>query len=376
MQRETEIELIDELLALKAAKSAYLDESVTHNPVEYYVSEERFARERASIFRRLPTALAHVSELAGAGAFLRRELAGLPVLLTRDKEGNVHAFLNVCRHRGTRLVNDDSGCQHRFSCPYHAWTYSSSGELVGAPHYEQGFGSIDQAKLSLVRLPAEVRFGLVWVSPDRDANLDMRAFFGALSTDLDALEMNEMVIAGEDVMERAMNWKIVVEGGIEAYHFRVAHRDTIGPHFEANLSSYRCFGPHMRSILPRTTLAKLSQKSRESWRLRDHANVLYTLFPSSQLLVMQDHIVWISQDPQAAGKTRLRLCTLVPPSEVDDTAHWTRNHKITMMTLNEDFEIGESIQASIDCGANTDMLFGRFEGALNAFNRTVDSYLE
>ena len=123
-------------------------------------------------------------------------------------------------------------------------------------------------------------------------------------------------------------------------------------------------------------MAKLSEDSRESWRLRDHANVLYTLFPSSQLLVMQDHIVWISQDPQAAGKTRLRLCTLVPRAEAEDVAHWTRNHKITIMTLDEDFEIGESIQGGIDSGANVNMLFGRFEGALDAFNRTVAGYLE
>lgn len=174
---------------------------------------------------------------------------------------------------------------------------------------------------------------------------------------------------------RSSSGKIAVEGGLEAYHFRVAHRDTIGPHFEGNLSSYCCFGPHLRSILPRKSLAKLSDTSRQKWCLRDHANVLFTLFPSDQLLVMQDHIVWISQEPQAAGKTRLRLCTLVPRDAAEDKEHWSRNHRITMMTLDEDFEIGESIQAGIDSGANSNMLFGRFEGALNAFNRAVDANL-
>ena len=78
---------------------------------------------------------------------------------------------------------------------------------------------------------------------------------------------------------RAVNWKILVEGGIEAYHFRVAHRNTIAPYFFDNLSTYRCFGPHMRSILAEKTLTDLAEQPVDSWRLRDHAQVLYSIFP-------------------------------------------------------------------------------------------------
>jgi len=375
MKRETELELIDEILALKASKSAFLDEAVTRNPVDHYMSEERFKLEEAQIFRKVPTAVAHASELPQAGAFLRRDVAGLPVLLTRDKSGKANAFLNACRHRGTRLVDDEAGCKHRFSCPYHAWTYSNTGDLIAAPHFDEGFNDVDKSNLGLKRLDCQERFGFVWVTPEALDHVNLNSHFGELVQELDALDMDQMFIAHQNVTVRAANWKILVEGGIEAYHFKVAHRTTIGPHFEDNLSSYRTFNQHLRSILPRTSMAKLNGETRDTWRLRDHAQVLYTLFPTTALLVQQDHIAWVKQEPISAGQTRIRLATLVPKSEADRTEHWANNHKITSTTLDEDFEIGESIQSTLSSGANTELLFGRFEGALDQFNQSVERHL-
>ena len=375
MDRATELELVDELLALKARKSPFLDDSVTRNPVDHYTSEDRFLMERDKILRRTPVAVAHSSELSGSGAFLRREVGGLPVLLTRDKSGTANAFLNVCRHRGTRLVDEEQGCAHRFSCPYHAWTYSSAGDLIAAPHFDTGFGGLDKSDLGLKRLDCQERFGFVWVTAEADHRVDLDAHFGALTDELDALEMDKMFVVHQDVSVRDANWKVLIEGGIEAYHFKVAHRATIGPHFEDNLSTYRCFGPHLRSILARSNISKLAEDSRDSWRLRDHAQVLYTLFPSTAWLVQQDHIAWISQEPVTAGQTRTRISTLAPVAEANRVEHWTRNHGITCATLEEDFAIGESVQSTLNSGANTEMLFGRFEGALDAFNRTVEAQL-
>lgn len=376
MDRHTELELIDELLALKAKKSHYLDDSVTRNPIEHYTDEDHFTLEREQIFRKVPIAAAHASELSEPGAFLRREVAGLPILLTRDKAGSANAFLNACRHRGTRLVDDEEGCKHRFSCPYHAWTYANTGDLIAAPHFDEGFDTVDKSELGLKRLACQERFGFIWVVADARGEVSFDTYFANLAADLDALQMEDMFVAQQDVTVRDANWKILVEGGIEAYHFKVAHRTTIGPHFEDNLSSYRTFGPHLRSILPRTSMAKLTDDTRGTWRLRDHAQVLYTLFPSTALLVQQDHIAWVKQEPISAGQTRLRLATLAPKADADNTLHWDQNHRITRTTLDEDFEIGESIQSTLASGANTNMLFGRFEGALDQFNQTVDRYLE
>lgn len=376
MERETELELIDELLAIKAQKTHYLDESVTQNPVEHYLSEQRFELEREQIFRQTPMIAAHASELANPGDFLRRDVAGLPILLTRDKSGYTNAFLNVCRHRGTRLVDEDSGCKHRFSCPYHAWTYANSGELIAAPHFDEGFEGLDKADLGLKRLTCEERYGFIWVTAQDDGSIDLNTHLTEIGSELEALGMDEMVVVHQDIPVHNANWKILVEGGIEAYHFKVAHRTTIGPYFEDNLSSYRMLGAHMRSILMRTSMVQLSPETRAEWRLRDHAQILYTLFPNTALLVQSDHIAWINQEALSAGRTRARLSTLVPKTEAHKIEHWARNHQITRTTLDEDFIIGESIQASLASGANDNMIFGRFEGALDAFNRVVEAKLK
>ena len=376
MKRELEIALLEELQGLKDNKQFFLDDSVRESPVARYADPDRFDSEIRAIFRKIPLIAAHSSELPDPGSFLTRELAGLPVLLTRDRGGDIHAFLNVCRHRGARLVNDGNGCRHTFSCPYHAWTWSSRGELRSIPHQEPGFPGLDRAAYGLRRLPAAERQGLVWVAASLDANPDFDGLTGPLEDGFEWCGMAGLGIVRSDRLKRSANWKLLIEGGLECYHFKIAHRDTIGPHFVDNLSSYQMLGPHIRSVLPRASLPSLAGTPREDWSIRDHANVLYTVFPADQFLVMSDHVAWISYWPLAPDLTEMRLVTLAPLEEItpDNDAHWARNHAITMATLAEDFDINEAVQAGLCSGANDHLTFGRYEGALERFNAEVESH--
>lgn len=379
MDRKTELELMEELAGLREARSFYLDDAVATSPVKRYTCPERFAQERQAVFGALPAVAAHSSELAGADAFLTRDLAGLPLLLTRDGDGAVHAFLNVCRHRGSRLVGEDSGCRRRFTCPYHAWTYDNRGDLKGITHGEAGFPGIDRAALGLKRLGCREAHGWIWVAPGSDAAPDIDGFLDGLAADFAWLDAGNLKIVHEETWERAANWKILYEGGLESYHFRIAHKDTIGPFFQDNLSSYRMFGRHIRSILPRARLDAEMALPEESRSLRRATNLVYSIFPSCQLLVQEDHIVWIQALPLAPDRTRLRLATLAPADadtgDPETARHWRKNHGITVRTLSEDFAIGEGIQSGLSSGANTALHFGRFEGALDRFNRIVEKEL-
>ena len=122
MDHALQVELLDEILGLRKEKSAYLDEAVTFSKTEKYHEDATFIQEREQIFLKVPFLLAHSSELPEEGSYLRRDCFGIPVLLTRDRDGTVHTFYNVCRHRGAQLVEAEKGCRHRFTCPYHAWT--------------------------------------------------------------------------------------------------------------------------------------------------------------------------------------------------------------------------------------------------------------
>ncbi len=377
MDRQTELALLEELMGLKSTGQFFLDDAVQTSPVARYLDTDRFQAERDHIFRGSPLIAAHASEISDPGDFLTRDLSGLPLLLTRDRDGDVHAFLNVCRHRGARLVHDASGCKHAFSCPYHAWTWSNAGALRGIPHEKPGFPGIDRTEKALTRLPAKEALGLIWVVADPKAEVDFDGWIAPLATDFAWADMAGLGVAATETIERSANWKLLIEGGIEAYHFKVAHKETIGPHFVDNLSSYTRLGPHMRSILPRTSLGSLAEAPRDHWSIRDHANVLYTVFPTDQFLLMQDHVAWISLRPLAVDRTELRLTTLAPQSEIsaDNADHWARNHKITCITLAEDFDINEAVQSGLASGANSTLTFGRYEGALHTFNARVEAAL-
>ena len=111
----------------------------------------------------------------------------------------------------------------------------------------------------------------------------------------------------------------------------------------------------------------------EQWQTSD-----LNRYQSDQVFELEDHFVWIQSMPVAADVTRLRLCTMVPRLEntEEKRGYWKRNHQLTLVTLDEDFDIGEGIQRGLACNANTQLNFGRFEGALAALNASVDKALD
>ncbi len=371
MDRATELSLLNEVLDLLERKAFFLDDCQATNEVANYCSPARFAQETAGIFRGLPLMVAHVSELAGENAFLRRDIAGLPMLITHDGAGAYRAFINVCRHRGTRLVDAESGCARRFTCPYHAWTWNNRGELIGIPHEREGFPSADRESLGLKPLACIERHGWIWVAPDDATIGELDGFLAGIGADLDWIGSRDLQVVAETASVHQVNWKILIEGGLESYHFRVAHKATIGPYFNDNLSTYQTFGNHLRSVLPRVSVKELATQPEADWQLRRHANLLYTIFPLSQLLVQQDHLIWVRLEPVSEARTRISLKTMAPKSSRPDD-YWQRNHEITCTTLAEDFVIGESIQSGLGSGANRQLTFGRFEGALHRFNSAVE----
>ncbi|MEN1729124.1 MAG: SRPBCC family protein [Pseudomonadota bacterium] len=196
-----------------------------------------------------------------------------------------------------------------------------------------------------------------------------------MDEDLEWAVSDDLIVHDTEMQLRDCNWKLLLEGGLEAYHFRVAHRKTIARLFNDNLSSYVCHGPHIRSILPRATLSELREQAQSEWNIREQANVLYTLFPNSSLLVQSDHVIWVKSEPLSVNQTEVRVVTLKPRNSEASKSYWDKNHGLTVMTLNEDFDLAESIQSGMASGANDYLRFGRFEGALRRFNDFVSDYL-
>ena len=115
-------------------------------PQRYFVSPAVFAEEQEKIFSKQWVLVGHQSQIAQAGDYFTTEIAGESLIVVRDKRGAIHGFYNVCRHRGSRLIENRNGqLSAAIQCPYHAWTYALDGRLIGAPHMDEtpGFNKTD-----------------------------------------------------------------------------------------------------------------------------------------------------------------------------------------------------------------------------------------
>jgi phenylpropionate dioxygenase-like ring-hydroxylating dioxygenase large terminal subunit len=347
-------------------------------PVSKYVDPVRFEREREALFRHTPNLVAHASQLAKPGDFITKTIADTPILLARDEEGRAQAFLNVCRHRGATVEPREQGHCKRFVCPYHAWTYRLDGSLDKVRHRD-GFPSLDLQSTSLVRLPTFEAAGFVWTVTDPGADPDFDAMFpAALLEELVSLGSEEAIVFDTSARVWKANWKLAVDGGLESYHFKIAHRDTIAGFFVDNGSTFELVGDHIRSVLPRTSLLGLADEPESEWRIRTHTHLVYSLFPNASLLIQEDHMVLVIMTPLSIDETRIEISSLVPSSHHStDRAqrHWRANHDFTVVTLDEDFAMAEQIQRGAHSGANEHYRFARFEAALARWHELIDAKL-
>ena len=191
-------------------------------PWSWYSDPAVFELERERIFRRSWQYVGHDGDLPERGSFMATRVADVPVVLVRDRESTVRAFLNVCRHRGS-LVCEGSGRRETLQCPYHAWTYGLDGALLSAPRSGKE-GGIATGELGLVPLRLESWGPLLFVNPDADASPladfldDVPEQIAEAGIELDALRF--LIRTESDL---ACNWKISAENFLECYHCPTAH---------------------------------------------------------------------------------------------------------------------------------------------------------
>ena len=144
--------------------------------------------------------------------------------------------------------------------------------------------------------------------------------------------------------------------------------------FDDNLSTYEMPGPHTRSVLARLSIDSLAGRLRAGWSIRADANLLYMLLPGTVFLVQSDHVVLLQTIPRAADRALVRLVAMRPAAD-DRSDYWSRNHALTEETPIEAFEIGAAVEKGFAAGADRGLRFGRYEDALDAFNRGVEAVL-
>jgi phenylpropionate dioxygenase-like ring-hydroxylating dioxygenase large terminal subunit len=208
-------------------------------PSNWYTSQEMYELERRAIFSRKWMLITHRVRLSKPGDFLKYHIAGYGFVLCRDRQGNIHGFHNVCRHRAFPVVLEDQGTAKIFACGYHGWSYGLNGKLAKAPGYQdlQGF---DKEKNGLFPIHVHIDCnGFIWVNLDAKGAPDV-----AWEDDLGGTDQQERYkdfnfddYAFDHVwqMDGAYNWKILADNYNECYHCATAHPDISAL---ANLQSY------------------------------------------------------------------------------------------------------------------------------------------
>ncbi|MEH6581132.1 MAG: aromatic ring-hydroxylating dioxygenase subunit alpha [Halioglobus sp.] len=372
--------LIERLVARAAGDAEGPPPLSRRIPVGVYTEQARFEQEKKALFERQPMIIGHESQLPEAGDTLVFDWLGIPLITVRDKAGNIGTFMNVCRHRGMRLVQEEGQTQLRsMVCPYHQWTYGLDGDLRNIP-LEDCFVGLDKAELGLVALPTEVRHGLIWIQLDKTLPMDLDAHLAELGPDLDTFAVADYSFFEQSTRTINCNWKLIQDAFLDGYHVVRLHKNTVGPFFPDSLAESDLQGNHIRSAVARNEIFDAVNLPTDELNLRLHATFSYTVFPNAVMIFHPDYTSIISLFPLSPDQTIFVHTMLTPqtPSSEKERAHFQRSFAMIDKGVfeAEDIFASEGTQRGLRSGANEGLLFGAYEATALQFHDLVEQALK
>ncbi len=313
-----------------------LGDQVYEVPAHKYTDPARWELEIERIFRRVPLVLGLGPELGDLNTYRALTVAGTPILITRGADGIVRSFLNSCRHRGSRLVDDGHGTKKRFTCPYHAWTYSAQGKLVG---------------------------------------ITDRSLFGDLAADCDGLIE---IPCTERQSIPGPGGKVAYDGYLDLYHIPYLHRETFGSDW-CNRGIYDAWGPHQRVSPLDHRFLRLDGVPEEEWETDQLLGGLWTIFPNVSIACFDcdGPLYMVSQLFPGSGPfesvTTQSFLTKEPVDEHRLSLIEEQMKFLLGVVRDEDYRTCEGIQQSLRSNPARTVLFGRNEVGGQRFHQWVDA---
>jgi Rieske 2Fe-2S family protein len=336
----------------------------------YEVERDRlFAKEWSYAFRE--------ELLAEAGAFRTVEVGGESLIVIRGRDGELHAHVNVCRHRGARLCEQESGVtKGAIKCPYHAWAYAHDGALIGTPNV--GVEEIDRASLSLWPAAVDVWEGFVFVNLDADAP-PLRDWLGAqLDPPLrfDRFDLGALRIGRRTVSEVEANWKILIDN----YH-ECLHCPTVHPELVAIVPTYR-LGAVIDASRPDggVALAEGGTSFTHSGRsvhpilpgmTEQEANSYFgaVVFPNMFIDVTGTSAIATSLVPRSATHTTIITEYLFTADEVADPAFDPSDVvDFSELVARQDYDVCERVQRGVSSRAFTRGVLAEKDDMIHRYN--------
>lgn len=290
MKPEAQREIARRTLEYLDGNTTAMADHTLEEPLDGYLSPETLAAEKRAVFGKYPLFVGLTGDLPGPGSWLTFDATGTSILVSRDKAGTVRAFVNTCRHRGARILPEGCGTKARtFTCPFHAWSYSLDGKLVGIPGKE-GFSDIRKEDYGLIELPAQERYGMIFVGATPEATVSVDEYLGGLAEHFAELGLeNWHSMAAVHPHPIQANWKVAWATHLETYHFAYLHKKTAGPLVYGNTGIADFYGDHGLMTSTMKTIDKLRDQPEAEWGSPvddGHINLNYRLFPNLSLSVV------------------------------------------------------------------------------------------
>lgn len=300
---------------------------------EAYVASDWFDRERDRIFENQWFCIGRLEELPETGDHIVCDIVGESIIVTRLRDGAISGYVNLCRHRGSRLTDapgkplqEDFGPSGTFrgsiQCPYHAWTYSFDGRLRAAPFLDEAAG-LTKETLPLHPVAVDTWGGFIWVHLRPDCAQTLSSQFQLSEGDLANYPLTELRVRSRIVYPVAANWKAIVENFNECYHCGPVHPELVElvPAFRQRGGSdldWQSGIPHREGAWTFTFSGTTNRKPfpglTEDERTRHKGQLVY---PNLMLSAAADHVTALTLFPEGAGHTTIVCDFLFHIDEID-----------------------------------------------------------
>jgi Rieske 2Fe-2S family protein len=328
-------------------------------PGSYYTDAAIFDLEQRQVFEQMWFCAVRADELATPGAFVTVAIGRESVLVTRNRDGAIRAFFNVCRHRGARICTEESGSVKRtFRCPYHAWTYDLDGTLTAAPNLAT-MADIDRQEFGLTPVAVREWLGYVWLClADAPPSFDDEVIAAVIERlgDVESIEhygIDSLQVGRRETYDVGANWKLIVENFMECYHCSTIHPELVtvlpefakgyaaqyfvghGAEFGADIEGFTVDGSPGLERIPGITPDQ------------DRRYYAITIKPQVFINLVPDHVIWMRMFPQAHDRTRVVCDWLYLPDVVAGGADLTASVELFDRVNRQDFEACERCQPSM-----------------------------
>ena len=287
-----------------------------------YFDPEFFEAEKKAFLRQTPQVVCHESEIPAPGDWRTIEYLGESVFVIRGDDGDVRAFANVCRHRGSRLVDGTGGCAKVLTCPYHAWSYARDGRLIGVPHRSE-YPGLQTEQLSLFPIALERWRGFLFVTlePGAPSVAEMMTPYEA---EVAPYRFEALRAIGRVTLRpRALNWKTIADNYSDGLHIPVGHPGLTRLFGRNYRIEAKAEVDRMEGDMADTPSANPSERAYQKYLPEaDHLPpshrrkwLYYKLFPNVAFDIYPDQVDFMQFLPVSATETVIREISYALPDE-------------------------------------------------------------